>query len=63
MDWWDAVGNMYAFMPDAPALAYDMALNGPDPDRVGYDLAYGLQAASTPIEVYPPEEMSFAPEA
>lgn len=60
MDWFTQLGNMAAFFPDTPALAFDMALNGAEPNLVGYDMAYGLQAAQTPIDVYPPEEMSFA---
>jgi hypothetical protein len=30
-----------------------MALHGPNANHVGYDLAFGLQAAATPIDVYP----------
>ena len=59
MDWWDSIGNMMGFMGDTPALAVDMALHGPNPDHVGYDLAFGLQASATPIDVYP-SEMSLA---
>lgn len=55
MDWWESIGNMVGFMGDTPALAVDMALSGPNPDHVGYDLAFGLQAAPTPIDVYPSE--------
>lgn len=53
MDWFDALGNMAGFFPDTPALAWDMAMNGSSPDLVGYGLAYGLQAAQTPIDIYP----------
>lgn len=59
MDWFNQIGNMSAFFPDTPALAVDFALNG-DPDVVGYGLAYGLQQAPEAIDVYPPDEMSFA---
>lgn len=59
MDWFTQLGNMASLFPDAPALAWDMALNGPNPDLAGYGIAYGLQATSTPIDVYPSEEMSF----
>lgn len=62
MDWWDSVGNMAAFFGDTPALAVDMALHGPNPDHVGYDLAFGMQAASTPIDVYPTEASFAEPE-
>lgn len=55
MDWWDAIGNMLGFMGDTPALAVDMALNGSNPDYVGYDLAFGLQATPAPLDVYPSE--------
>jgi hypothetical protein len=55
VDWWQSVGNMVDFFGDTPALAVDMALNGANPDHVGYDLAFGLQAAPTPIDVYPSE--------
>jgi hypothetical protein len=41
------------FGDTAPALAVDMAMNGPNSDFVGYDLAYGLQATASPIDVYP----------
>lgn len=58
MDWWESIGNMASFFGDTPALAVDMALGGANPDYVGYDLAFGLQATSTPIDVYP-SEMSF----
>jgi hypothetical protein len=32
-----------------------MALHGPETNHIGYDLAYGLQATTTPIDVYPSE--------
>lgn len=59
MDWFNQLGNMTALFPDTPALAWDMALNGPNPDLVGYGIAYGLQVTPTPIDVYPAEGMSF----
>lgn len=55
MDWFNQLGNMSALFPDAPALAWDFALNGPDPDLYGYGLAYGLQVTPEPIDVYPSE--------
>lgn len=58
MDWFDQLGNMVNLFPDTPALAFDMALTGANPDLVGYGLAYGLQSMRTPLDVYPPEEMS-----
>ncbi|HEY9443601.1 MAG TPA: hypothetical protein VIQ25_10250 [Gemmatimonadales bacterium] len=51
---------MSALFPDAPGLAFDFAMNGSDPNLVGYGLAYGLQSTATPIDVYPPEEPPFA---
>jgi hypothetical protein len=59
MDWWQEIGNYTDFFGETPALGVDMALHGPNANHVGYGLAYGLQAASTPIDVYP-SEMSFA---
>jgi len=59
MGWFQALGNMARLFPDTPALAYDFALNGANPDVVGYGLAYGLQSSPTPIDAYPPEEPSF----
>lgn len=55
MEWFQALGHMSRLMPDAPGLAFDFALNGANPDAVGYGLAYGLQSTPTPIDVYPPE--------
>lgn len=55
IDWWDQIGNYTTFFGDTPALAIDMALNGPNADHVGYDLSYGLQSSQTPIDVYPSE--------
>jgi hypothetical protein len=62
MNWWTQIGNYLSFFDDTPALAVDMALDGPNPGYVGYDLAFGLQAAKTPIDVYPSETM-FGPGA
>lgn len=59
MDWFDQLGNMAAFFPDTPGLAFDFAMNGANPDLIGYELAYELQNTETPIDVYPSEEMSF----
>lgn len=57
MDWFNRLGNMVAFFPGAPALAWDFALNGPDADLTGYGLAYALQAAPTAIDVYPEQAL------
>ncbi|MFJ2176410.1 hypothetical protein ACIOHE_26405 [Streptomyces sp. NPDC087851] len=59
MEWFTDLGNMASLFPNTPALAFDFALNGANPDLVGYGMAYGLQAAEAPIEVYPPEGQSF----
>ncbi|KUJ70804.1 hypothetical protein ACZ90_00340 [Streptomyces albus subsp. albus] len=56
MDWFTHLGNMAALIPDSPGLAWDFALLGAEPDLVGYDLAYGLQATPTSINLYPAEE-------
>lgn len=56
MDWWNQVGNYVSMLPDTPALGVDFALHGPNPSYVGYDLAYGLQASPTTIDVYPPSD-------
>lgn len=53
MDWWTEVGNMASFMPDQPALAVDMAVNGPAYHAFGLDLADGVQRTPAPLEVYP----------
>lgn len=58
MNWWTTLGNYVTFFEDAPALAVDFALNGPNANHVGYGLAYGIQSTPTAIEVYP-SEMSF----
>lgn len=63
MDWWQNIGNYLSFFDDTPALAVDMALGGPNAAHVGYDLAFGLQAARTPIDVYPSETMPAGPGA
>ena len=55
MEWFDQLGNMVTLFPGAPALAVDMALNGPNPDMIGYGLAYGLQITPTQFDVYPSE--------
>ncbi|NJP50091.1 hypothetical protein HCJ93_08400 [Streptomyces sp. SBST2-5] len=58
MNWWTTLGNYLNFFEDAPALAVDFALNGPNANYIGYGLAYGMQASATPIDVYP-SELSF----
>lgn len=53
MNWWSQFGNYLSFLDDTPALAFDLAMDGPNANYVGYDLAFGLQAAKTPLDVYP----------
>lgn len=55
-EWFAEIGNFYVGLPDAPALAVDMALNGPPADQVGYGLAYSMLKTPTPLDVYPPDE-------
>ena len=52
-EWFAEIGNYFTAMPDAPALAVDMALNGPPPDQVGYGLAYSMLRTPEELEVYP----------
>lgn len=59
MDFWDRIGAMYQFLNDTPALAHDMATKGPQND-LAYSLAYGLQATSTPLDVYPSDSQTLA---
>lgn len=59
MNWWTTLGNYVTFFDDTPALGFDMAMGGPNADNVGYGLAFGLQAARTPIDVYPAEDLPF----
>ena len=59
MDWWEDFGVLLQFLPDTPALAFDMSANGPQDQAFKYSLAYNMQNTATPIEVYPPEGMTF----
>lgn len=59
MDWWNNLGAMYEFFNDTPALAHDMAIKGPQTD-FAYDLAYGLQSTTTPLDVYPADTQTLA---
>lgn len=52
MEWADRLGAMYQFFNSTPALAADMAHNGPQ-DDFAYTLAYGLQNTPVPLNVYP----------
>jgi hypothetical protein len=59
MEWADRLGAMYQFFNETPALAHDMAINGPQND-FAYTLAYGLQNASADIDVYPADTQTLA---
>lgn len=59
MEWWQQFGNMVMMMPDAPALAFDMTVNGPADEAFGYSLAYNMQNTPVPLEIYPSEGMTF----
>lgn len=55
MEWFTQLGNYLQFMPDTPALAFDMAIHGPRDTAFGYSLAYNMQNSPTGLEIYPPE--------
>jgi hypothetical protein len=55
VNWWTQVGNYMTFFDETPALAVDMALHGPNPNFIGYGLAFGLQSTPETIDVYPQE--------
>lgn len=59
MEWWDDFGVMLQFMPDTPALAFDMTVNGPASKPFKYSLAYSMQNSPVGLEVYPPEGVTF----
>lgn len=50
---------MAMMMPDAPALAFDMTVNGPGDEAFGYSLAYNMQNSPTGLEIYPSGGMTF----
>lgn len=58
MDWFEALGAYYMAMPDTPALAVDMAVNGPD-SGLGMGLTYSMLSTESEIEPYPPDELDF----
>lgn len=59
MEWWQEFGVYLQFMPDTPALAFDMTTNGPEYTPFGYSLAYNMQHSPTGLEIYPQEGMAF----
>lgn len=59
VEWWDDFGVMLQFMPDTPALAFDMSVNGPQHAPFKYSLAYNMQNSPAGLEIYPPTEGTF----
>lgn len=55
MEWWQDFGAMLQFMPDTPALAFDMSTGGPSYTPFGLSLAFNMQNSPTPLAVYPQE--------
>lgn len=53
MEWWNAIGTYAAQFGNLPALAVDMAMNGPQHSDLGFALADKAQRTPAPIEVYP----------
>lgn len=53
METFEQMGAFFAAFPDAPALAVDMALYGPDADVAGYQLAGSMIGTGQSIDVYP----------
>lgn len=62
MDWFDDLGAYYLAMPQAPALALDMALNGPPAPQAGLHLAKSALATEAEIDLYPQEQFPVSPE-
>lgn len=62
MEWWQDFGAMLQFVPDSPALAFDMSVNGPRYQPFGLSLAYNMQNSQTPLNVYPPEGVALPEE-
>lgn len=59
IEWWQDFGAALQFMPDTPALAFDMTVNGPKEDGFRYSLMYNMQNTPQGIEIYPPEGVTF----
>lgn len=59
MEWWDDLSVMLQFMPDTPALAFDMTVNGPKYQPFRTSLAYNMQNSPTGLEIYPPDGVTF----
>ncbi len=52
MEWWESLGGYYSLLPEAPAMAHDMALFGM-PDAIGAVPAYLAATSPTDFSVYP----------
>lgn len=59
MEWFQDLGVALQFMPDTPALAFDMTMAGPKYDPFRYSLAYNMQNSPAGLEIYPQEGMTF----
>jgi len=46
------LGGYAQFFGNAPALAVDFAVHGPNPDLIGYNAAYALQTTQSDIPLY-----------
>lgn len=62
MEWWQEFGATLQFMPDSPALAFDMTVNGPQYHPFALSLAYNMQNSPTALNVYPPEGVALPEE-
>lgn len=59
MDWWQELGVALQFMPDTPALAFDMTMDGPSYQPFRYTLMYNMQNSPQGLDVYPAEGIAF----
>ena len=59
MEWWQELGVSLQFMPDTPALAYDMTVNGPKYAPFKHSLSYNMQNSDTSLNAYPPDGVTF----
>jgi hypothetical protein len=54
MDWFNQLGVYSRLIPQAPALAFDLATTpGLDGELDGYNIGYHMQSAPEVIEPYP----------
>ncbi len=59
MEWWNQFGVALQFMPDTPALAFDMTTGGPKYEPFRYSLMYNMQNSPSGIEIYPSDGGKF----